>query len=226
VTYERRDVQEPYHYSDGGVSLDGVRDEVLYRLTCDRCERASPWFQVGPTMRDTNLGSLRLTTFEPPHQGFYEVNGDHFCEDCFRRPVMQPPTEGSLWWSRERPRHVVRIVRTDLRVVEADVVYHPMSIGSVQRIQRTGIAINQFRLSYIQPEPDAEERAPGWVWFHLGRGQSVTLQQWGDEMVRVRSTPTLAGQWLRSVFLDEFVPSTEIQRRSWAERIMEDDDVV
>lgn len=220
MAIDRREVREPFDYSDGGIAVAGIRDEVEYRITCDRCERVTSWSTTPPTMGRERYG--HLTFFQPPHEDFYQTpTGDQLCNACFKAGPILPLQNGSRWWSRERPRHVVQIVSSDNQQVAFDVLYHPMMIDKPRReSQRHGLDLRQFNLLYITPKPDEMEQKAGRIWLYIEDQQEVVLRRWADLVLVESVDGGPGGPWSQPEFLQKFIPLAGRRGRTWLERIL------
>jgi len=229
VAVERQINEEPFHYSSGGVTLSTVRASAMYRVLCDRCERASTWSEGLPGI--ALFAGGRHGRYKPPHGGFYSslLTSSHLvedlCEDCFDEPVGRGPQEGSLWWSREQPRHVAKVVKADDQTTVLYVLYHPARIvggSGEQPPKQVALGTKDFRRQYVLPMPDKEERQPGRVWASAQMVQgNVVVRSWGDKVVVEANSSTHT--YPQPQFLGHFVPTTEYQCRTWLERLVADE---
>jgi hypothetical protein len=235
VAVRRRDVEEPLRYSDSGVTLSTVRTSAMYRVLCDRCDRASAWSEELPTV--IPLVDGHPGRYDSSHEGFYISRrlpshlAEDLCSNCylcgnnFEESRDGLPPKDSLWWSRERPRHVAKVVLADDRTTVFYVLYHPDRIitdSKEQPLKQASLDTRDFRQKYLVPMPDKEECQPGRVWASAQMMQKdVVVRSWGDEVV-VESNHSVH-TYPPPQFLDHFVPTTACRCRTWLERLVEDE---
>lgn len=235
MAIQRRNVEEPWRYSDSGVTLSTVRTSAMYQVRCDRCERASVWSEGLPTV--VSLEDGRHGRYESPHEGFFVSHGfsshlvEDLCSNCYLcgnnlvKPWGRVPQGGSLWWSREQPRHVVTIAKSDDQTTVFLVLYHPARIvrdSEKQPLKQGVLDTMAFRREYVVPMPDKEECQPGRVWASAQMvHKDVVLRSWGDEVVVEVNHSTHT--YPQPQFLDRFVPTTEYRCRTWLERLLADE---
>ena len=237
MAVRRRNVEEPWSYSDSGVTLSTVRASAMYQVLCDRCERSSVWSEELPMVAPLVDG--RSGRYESPHEGFFVSRGfssflaEDLCSNCYLcgnnsgEPWDRAPQGGSLWWSRERPRHVVTIAKSDDQTTVFLVLYHPARIvqaSGKQPLKQVALDTRDFRRGYTVPMPDKEECQPGRVWASAQMvHKDVVLRSWGDDVVVEVNHSTHT--YPQPQFLDRFVPTTEYRCRTWLERLLADESV-